>query len=1002
MAILNNSNAISTAGGYDINNSLRFRSSASAYLNRTPGSAGNRQTWTYSAWVKRGAIGIDAALLTAGTLASTDTNITFNTSTDTLTFFYNRTSGATLNSTQVFRDPSAWYHIVVAVDTTQATASNRVKAYVNGSQVTAFSTASYPALNEQTSINNNVLHYISRIGSAYYFDGYLAEVNLIDGQQLTPSSFGSTNSLTGVWQPAKYTGTYGTNGFYLPFSLNTTSTYAGSFNGSSQSLNVPASSNLAFNANLTIEAWVYPTTSSNTRSIVVSRSTNASTSGYAFGLNSSNQLFVYRNAFLGTSTAIPYNDWSHVAWVRSGTTNTFYVNGIASGTFTDGSNYTDPSTNATYIGMNQGSAEYFAGNISNLRINKGTAVYTANFIPPTSALTAISGTQLLTLQNATIIDNSTNAFTITNTGSVTTATATPFVANIAADASGNNNSWATNNINYSAVGTTYDAMIDSPTNASASGTQPVGNYPVMNPLTNLAGLTVSNANLNVSIGNGSSWKSVVSTMALPSTGKWYWEVTVVTGTGSTQEIVGVANTVDNISSSYSGSTANTYGYQSNGSKNNNAGGVAYGSSYTTGDVIGVAVDTTAGTIVFYKNNVSQGTAFTGLSSSYSYVAASSILGATSNFATNFGQRPFAYTPPSGYQALCSTNLPDSTIVQGNKYMDASLYTGTGATQSITNTAGFKPDFIWFKGRNNATDHQLVDSVRGTSLYISSNLTSAEATNTTCLTAFNSNGFALGNNSSTSQRVNYSGDTMVGWQWQAGQGSTSSNTNGSITSTVSVNTTAGFSIATFAFPSSGTSSTVGHGLGVAPKMVIIKSRSSGTASWVVYHASITNANYLLLNSTNALNTSVAVWNNTSPDNSVVTLGSTFVTANYGANGVMYAWAEIAGFSKFGSYTGNGSSDGTFVYTGFRPKFLMWKRTDTGATNWNIIDTSRNTYNVTGESLEPNLSDAGAVYTLLDILSNGFKNRNTYTDTNASGGTYIYAAFAENPFKNSLAR
>jgi hypothetical protein len=243
----------------------------------------------------------------------------------------------------------------------------------------------------------------------------------------------------------------------------------------------------------------------------------------------------------------------------------------------------------------------------------------------------------------------------------------------------------------------------------------------MNPLTNQGGLTVSNANLNVSIGNGSSWKSVVGTMALPSTGKWYWEVTVVTGTGSSQEIVGVANTVDNISASYSGSTANTYGYQSNASKNNNGGGTSYGASYTTGDVIGVAVDTTAGTIVFYKNNTSQGTAFTGLSSSYSYVAASSILGTTSNFATNFGQRPFSYTPPTGFVALNTYNLPDSTIKKGNTVMDATIYTGNGSSgKVVTNAASFKPDFVWIKDRTSANFHGLFDSIRGVGLALYSN------------------------------------------------------------------------------------------------------------------------------------------------------------------------------------------------------------------------------------------------------------------------------------------
>jgi hypothetical protein len=333
-------------------------------------------------------------------------------------------------------------------------------------------------------------------------------------------------------------------------------------------------------------------------------------------------------------------------------------------------------------------------------------------------------------------------------------------------------------------------------------------------------------------------------------------------------------------------------------------------------------------------------------------------------------------------------------------MDATTYTGTGSTQSITNAGSFKPDLVWTKSRSNAYNNVLCDSVRGVAKGIFSDLTNAEdtASPTSYVQAFNSNGFSV--NIGTNSNAN--GATYVGWQWQAGQGSTSSNTSGSITSTVSVNTTAGFSVVTYT--GTGSTSTVGHGLGIAPRMIILKNRGIGTAgdgAWQVYHASIGNTQYLSLNTTAAAATSTARWNNTSPTSTVFTVATTGSVNDPSNTYVAYCWAEIAGFSRFGSYTGNGSTDGPFVFTGFRPKFFLVKRTDT-VESWNIVDTSRNEFNQAGANLYPNLSNAESTNNSCDILSNGIKLRNTWAGANASGGTYIYMAFAENPFKNANAR
>ena len=284
-----------------------------------------------------------------------------------------------------------------------------------------------------------------------------------------------------------------------------------------------------------------------------------------------------------------------------------------------------------------------------------------------------------------------------------------------------------------------------------------------------------------------------------------------------------------------------------------------------------------------------------------------------------------------------------------------------------------------------------DSVRGASLYLTTNTTNAELTDANYLTAFNSNGFSLGSTNFTN------GYTMVGWQWQAGQGTTSSNTSGSITSTVSVNTTAGFSIVTYTGVG-GAAQTVGHGLGAAPKFIILMPRSFVSDKYV-YHTSIGAANNMAINLT-AASAATTLWNSTSPTSSVFTVyggGGNTNAATY----VAYCFAEIAGFSKFGSYTGNASSDGPFVYCGFRPKFVMIKRTD-AIENWYIHDTSISPYNVASARLVPNQSAAEVSDQNMDIISNGFKFRTTDGAINSSGGTYIYAAFAETPFKYARAR
>jgi hypothetical protein len=791
-------------GAYNLTNSLRFRSSASAYLNRTPASASNRKTWTFSTWVKLGEIAAsNGTILSAGTTSGESTR------------FYLRYTGSqfqtgfgsfNLDTTiAVFRDPSAWYHVVIAIDTTQATAANRLKIYVNGVQQSVTTDANY-TLNADTPINNNVAQNIGRdlVIPGGYFDGYLAEVNFIDGQALTPSSFGETSPSTGVWIPKKYTGTYGTNGFYLPFKDNASTTTLGS------------------------------------------------------------------------------------------------------------------------------------------------------------------------------------------------------------DFSGNSNNWTTNNISLTA-GATYDSMTDVPTLTSATA----ANFCTLNPISNPNGtiVTYSDGNLafSHSASSGNAPKMTVQgTMALPA-GKFYWEYTV----GATvNDQVGIGTMLV-----AGGSADGTAGarYLNNGTFQSGYTNPASAASYTTGDVIGMAYDQPSGTLAFYKNNSLQGT-ITNISTSEIFFPHRSVNSSGSGGAGvfNFGQRPFAYTPPSGFVALNTFNLPTPTIgatasTQANKNFNILLWTGNATNPRTISGLGFEPDMTWYKSRSGAGAPAIYDDVRGygAGKMLCTNQTSAEGiddpftdTDYGFLTQ-NSDGIVLNSGNVSGTWVNNNTTTYVGWNWKA-SGTSVSNTDGSITSTVSANTSAGFSIVTFNTGTAG-NKTVGHGLSVTPAMIILKNRDGGTSQhWNVWHQSFSTPSqgYIYLNLTNAVANDSRQWANAAPTSTVFSFESAY-TFPASVNMVAYCFAQVAGYSAFGSYTGNGSTDGTFVYLGFRPKYILMKKSSS-TEDWAILDSSRSPYNITTANLYADLAGSEDSVAIADLLSNGIKFRAGGGTWNLNGDTYIYMAFAEFPFKYSLGR
>ena len=334
----------------------------------------------------------------------------------------------------------------------------------------------------------------------------------------------------------------------------------------------------------------------------------------------------------------------------------------------------------------------------------------------------------------------------------------------------------------------------------------------------------------------------------------------------------------------------------------------------------------------------------------------------------------------------------TTIDKPTDYFNTKLYTGNGSTQSITGV-GFAPDWVWIRDRDQAYSHNLYDTVRGANKILFSDTTAQEDTSTTNrLTSFNSDGFTLGSGNA----VNKNTHSHVSWNWLGANG-TASNSDGSITSTVSANTTAGFSIVSYT--GTGSASTVGHGLSSTPQVYIIKNRTNAR-NWQSYHEPLGNQAYLRLNTTGSASTGASIWNNTSPTSSVFSIGTSSFNAvnSSGDNYIAYCFAEKKGFSKFGSYTGNGNADGTFVYTGFKPAWFLVKNTSISR-DWQIFDNKRLGYNVDNNYLFANLSDAEGTADRVDLLSSGVKWRTSANTYNASGNNYIFMAFAENPFVTS---
>ena len=563
------------------------------------------------------------------------------------------------------------------------------------------------------------------------------------------------------------------------------------------------------------------------------------------------------------------------------------------------------------------------------------------------------------------------------------------------DVSGNNNDFTSSGL------ATTDQMLDTPTN----------NFSIFSPIAscNVSGqaLTISDGNLRTSAGGTSNAIEAITQIG-PSSGKWYAEFTLNAAPQLSNQypVIGVIGADLNITGGNNVGNSTFRGYVPNGTI---SGGASYGDTFGNGDVIGVALDLDNQKIWFSKNGTYQNSgdpaagsnaAFTNLTDGLFYRFCISHAGSTATDVTgNFGASAFATAAPTGFLALNTANLPTPSITDGSAYFQPTLYTGTGSSQAVSQAGNstFQPDWVWIKGRSGATEHVLTDAVRGVTKELSTNDAGNEETVAQGLTTFGSAGFTVGTDGS----YNTSSATYVGWQWKA-NGSGSSNEDGSINTTAtSANTTAGFSVSTYTGNAT-VGATVGHGLGIAPKVVIVKSRSGGSAeSWVFGHDSVGWTKAMYMQAITAPYTLDIYWNNTAPTSSVVTLHDHAVTNGSSYTYVMYAFAEIPGYSSFGSYTGNGSTGtgGVFVHCGFTPAMVILKRTNS-AQEWQIYDNQRSPTNVMSKLLKPNDSaaevDNAPGDNEISFLSNGFQLNEDNGGMNASGSSYIFAAWAEVPF------
>ena len=962
-------------GIYEISRSLRFRSSVGTTLSKTNTVAGNQKIWTMSFWFKRGRFGATSSahgIMGCYAGVNNDSNnfeFRFVQADKLQVVLWNYIA----TTTAVFRDTSAWYHIVLTLDTTVASGP-KIKVYVNGDLQEWDSDSISPNLSYGANLiwNSTTTQYLGRWqgsdGGNYFMDGNMTEVNFVDGQALDPSYFGYFDSITNIWQPKRYTGNYGTNGFYLPFSENNSTTNLGR--------NFAGSNLVTYSEQFDNGAW--SVTQGNISANAIAAPNGQSTADYLRGNTTNTFHYITRSVTVASSTRYTWSvyckkaDYNIIQIGDQGTTGAYVYANLTNGELPAvGSNnqslYNVVAT-TQFVGdgwyritcsLTTGSSQTSLSPIIILLDNGGNS----SFAGSATAGTYIWGAQL-------------------NLGS----NADRYIQTVATAAT---NDWTLNSFSLT------DSMVDSPVNVFTSATDiggvVPGNYATLSNLVPQTNSSLTDGNLQWFNQSGVS-TSYAKPASFWGPGKWYFEVTVTNGSATSVMDTGAigvmvydpAVTYASRSIGYGGSD---YVWRYDGYKVTGGTLSAYGTAVNSNtDVVMCAYDTSNNTVWFGKNGTwfASSNPATATSPAFTDSARDRLEylfkpivhsthggGGTAVNVVNFGQRQFAYTPPAGFKSLCTTNLQErgasfvsTAALTPNKWFDTTLYGGTNANINVQN-AGFQPDFIWIKSRL-AQGHALVNSIGGGGEILQSNTASTPLSGITKPIIFNSNGFT------STTDIHTNGYDYAAWQWKQSP-------------------TAGFNIVSYT--GDGTNNrAISHNLGVTPEFIIVKDRTLGY-NWDIYHKDLGISATLIF--TDAGTRNVSAFGSTAPTS------SNFFTQNSYTNSsssrmIAYLWASVPGFSRIGSFTGNSSTDGPFIYCGFRPRFIITKNLTNGAF-WVIHDTARDPSNVSDRYLYPNNNLAEErTYSKFDILSNGFKCRNVNDNVNYSGVTTIFAAFAESPF------
>ena len=932
---------IFTAAGYTIEGSGLFNGT-DGKLTRTISSAGNRKTFILEVIFKRG--GSASSFLTAYS-SGTDTFYTYLSSDQV--YIQNYVSGTQmeLKSDAKLRDFSAWYHLIYAIDTTQSTDTDRVKAWVNGVELTwASSPRTYPAQDLELKWNTGSQEHQIGHSATTYSQDYFARAAAYDGATMTDpvtDGFGEYDD-NGVWvvknssDLSSLTGqaliSQGTGSVIGTMNVRTSNAFDGNNNqndGNSASHDFAATTVTlgkdfgAGNAKVVnqVRCWGY--------------------NGGGFTSNAGQTCTI---AVIGSNTGLGSDE----------------VTLFTSGTITDSSN----------------------ANAQNFSFSNSTA-YRYVYIKLTQGVSNYFFVAELEFYEEVTVGFGTTGFLIEGGAAFTNGT----------DSSGNSQNFT--------KGGTITNVNDTLTDKASDN---FGNYVTWSPIDKDSNVTLSEGNTIAEQDSTGAFKSVLATQVVPSTGKWVWEIKQSGGNPfGGYATTGVAST--NVARSIGRSGSGAITFDVNGSNlrkfqsasptesNHVTGGV----SISSGEAFQFAVDSDAEQLEIYINNTKQGSTLdiSSLTKPYKIISQlysggtvdHTLVANSANFENN--------VPAGGYKTINTANLPAPTVTKPSDFFKTVLFSGTGSAQNI-DTVGFSPDLLIIKSRTSTANFNWIDRVRGEANILWSNAAVAQSAESTSVTGFRDEGFSVGSDSGS--YVNISGQTMVAFCMKAG-GSGSSNSDGDIASTVSVASHGGFSIVKYD-PGSGGSpgDTVGHGLSRAPNFIILKTLENvGDKNWSVGSDDIGWTNNLFLNLTNAKSAGSGPWNNTAPTSSVFSIGS---DRDNDAAYIAYCFAKTPGLIACGSYTGNGSADGTYVVvdddgSGFKPSFIMIKRTDS-TEGWHINDAARDPINPLDLQLQPNSNGVESGSSYMDFTANGFKLRGTQGATNTSGGTYVYLAMAEHPF------